>query len=235
MANLWYLSPSNQTDNIGLGSYGSEQKQMYLLADAITPHLDRCGVSFHVADRTLSLQQKRDESNAMGAAWYLALHSNAGGNGQAWGPIAFYGTAETFARKLIQELLATGQQNNRSENVTKTTSLYEVVQPAAKACLLEVDFHDSEVGVDFIMNKRAVAARAIAKAIVETDGKQWVESSDDGASAWAKEYTEQAKAMGLFSGDSNGGYRWQDYLTREEAAAVLLRMKAVLEQMMGGA
>ena len=228
MADLWYLSPSRQTENIGLGDYGSEQTQMCLLMDAITPHLDRCGVSFHVADKELTLQQRRDEANAMDAVWYFALHSNAGGGGSACGPVAFFGVAKDFAEKLITELLATGQNNNRASNVVQNTGLYEVGQPRAKSCLLEVDFHDSQTGVDFIVNRRDDAAKAIAKAIVETDGKKWVTTEEDGASGWAKIFTEEAKRLGLFTGDGSSGFRWQDYLTREEAAAVLIRLKNIL-------
>lgn len=232
MADLWYLSPSSQYGNVGVGDYGTEAEQMNLLMDAIVEHLDRCGVDFHRADRTKTIEEKCAESDRLGAQWYFALHSNAGGNGQAFGPVAFHGgLGEGLANRLVEELLATGQRNNRAQNVQKGLSLYEINAPKAKACLLEVDFHDSQVGADFIMNHRADAAKAIAKAIVITDGKTWTEpeSEDDGASGWAKKFTEQAKELGLFSGDGNG-YRWQDPVTREELAAILLRLKAILEQ-----
>ena len=57
MSKIWYLSPSNQSANIGVGAYGSEKKQMNLLVDKITPHLDRAGVSFHVGDPDMTIQQ----------------------------------------------------------------------------------------------------------------------------------------------------------------------------------
>lgn len=233
MADLWYLSPSSQYGNVGIGDYGTEAEQMNLLMDQIVEHLDRCGVDFHRAEKTMSIEEKCAESDSMGAEWYFALHSNAGGNGQAWGPIAFHGgPAQALAERLVKELLATGQKNNRASNVQNGSKLYEVRMPKAKACLLEVDFHDSETGADFIVNHRAEAAKAIAKAIVVTDGKTWTEAGestqDDGASAWAKKSTEQAKALGLFSGDGSG-YRWQDAVTREELAVVLMKLKKILQ------
>ena len=88
MGKVWYLSPSNQVANIGVDGYGTEQDQMYLLADAIIPHLDRAGVSFVLADRNAALAQRVSESNAMGAGFHFCLHSNAGGSGKAWGPVA---------------------------------------------------------------------------------------------------------------------------------------------------
>ena len=230
MANLWYLSPSNQFENVGIGGYGTEGAQMNLLLDAVVEHLDRHGVDFHRADPNTSLEERVAESDRMGADWYLALHSNAGGNGRAWGPIAFHGgPGRSLAEGLVRELLATGQNNNRASNVQDGSHLYEVNRPDARSCLLEVDFHDSGTGVDFLLNRREDAAKAIARAIVITDGKKWSEPAvDDGASPWAKPYTEQAKALGLFLGDGSG-YRWKDHVTREELAAVLIRLKEKLE------
>ena len=80
MNKIWYISPSNQSANIGAGNYGSEKKQMNLLADEIIPHLDRAGVSFHRGDPDMSIQERARESNDMNAVFHLALHSNAGGN-----------------------------------------------------------------------------------------------------------------------------------------------------------
>lgn len=227
MGKLWYLSPSNQVDNVGLGDYGRETDQMYRLCDAIVPHLERNGVQFHVADQSMTLAQRSEEANAMGADWYLALHSNAGGNGAAWGPVAFYAElGKELAQRLVEEMLATGQKNNRSENVQQNSRLYELIHPNAPACLLEVDFHDSWEGVAFLTQRREDAAAAIARAIVTMDGKEW----DTGVpSPWAKEAVAQSIAQGLFQGDGLGNYNWQDYLTREQAAVLLQRLKAMLE------
>lgn len=219
MANLWYISPSDQVSNVGIGNYGTEKAQMNALADAIVPHLDRCGVQFHLADPGVPITSRPAEANKMGVSYYLALHSNAGGNGQAWGPIAFYHTSgKALAQKLIAELLATGQKNNRSSNIQQNTTLFELKAPSAPACLLEVDFHDSTVGVDFLTNRREDAARAIAKAIVAMDGKQWAEESTDA--------TEQAVALGLFPRST----QWQAPVTYEAAAAALIQLKKIMER-----
>ena len=74
MNRIWYLSPSNQGANLGVGNYGSEKEQMNLLVDEIIPHLDRAGVSFHRADPDMTLEQRVRESNAMNAV-FLCLRS----------------------------------------------------------------------------------------------------------------------------------------------------------------
>lgn len=220
MNKIWYLSPSRQTGNIGISSYGSECRRMYELTDRITPHLDRCGVSFVVADKEKTLAQRTSESNAMGVGFHLALHSNAGGNGKAWGPVAYYYIAgKSLAEKLIQELLATGQKSNRNQNAVKNTSLYELRKTTAPACLLEVDFHDSEVGVDFLIGRMEDAASAIAKAIVAIDGKEWVDPVS---------HTQEAAALGLFDADKDGSYRWDEAMTRAEAAYAIIKLKKLI-------
>ena len=214
MNRIWYLSPSNQSANIGVNGYGSEKEQMNLLTDEIIPHLDRAGVSFHRGDADISIQDRAKESNAMGAVFHLALHSNAGGEGKARGPVAYYYSdrGKALGEKLVSGILALGCGNNRAENVKQNKSLYELKRTKAPACLLEVDFHDSASGVEFLTRRRSEIAEAIAKAIIEADGKQFVPVT-------AGEYADEAVKLGLFPGNTE----WTAPLTREEAAAVLVR------------
>lgn len=225
MSNIWYLSPSNQGNNIGVNGYGNERDQMYLLIHEITPHLDRAGVSFHVPEKTMQIADRVRESNEMGTCFHFALHSNAGGKGKAWGPVALYysDAGKAFSQKLVDSLLVLGQKNNRSYNVKQQKDLYELRKTKAPAALLEVDFHDSSVGVEFITKRRAEIAEAIAKVIIEADGKEFVPETTG-------EYLDLAAKWELFDTDSNGSYRWNEPLTREEAAILAVRLKKLLER-----
>ena len=221
MSQIWYLSPSNQGANLGIGSYGTEQEQMYLLMDQITPHLDRAGVSFCVPDKTATLAQRVRESNEMEAKFHFALHSNAGGNGKAWGPVGLYysDSGKAFCEKLITALLALGQKTNRSSHYIRRADLYELRKTSAPAALLEVDFHDSDQGVEFITHHRAEIAEAIARCIIEADGKQFVPVTPG-------EYVDEAVKLGLFSKNT----RWDAPLTKEDAAALAVKLKRILER-----
>lgn len=221
MSKIWYLSPSNQAANIGINGYGTEKEQMNLLVDEIIPHLDRAGVSFHRADPDLSIQKRAAESNAMGAKYHLCFHSNAGGNGMAWGPVALYYSeiGKMLSENLVKALLDLGQKNNRSQNVIQEKSLYELRKTTAPACLLEVDFHDSAVGVDFLTRRRRKIAEAIAKVIIEADGKEFVPVTPG-------EYVDEAVKLGLFDPDTD----WASPLTKEEAARLAIRLKALLDR-----
>ena len=219
MSQIWYLSPSNQGANIGVGDYGNERDQMYALVLEITPHLDRAGVSFVVPEKTVSLTERAKQSNDLGACFHLALHSNAGGGGTARGPVALYysDAGKAFAQKLVDALLSLGQETNRSSHVKEQKSLYELRKTKATAVLLEVDFHDSLAGVEFITSRRAEIAEAIARCIIEADGKEFVP-------AGPCETLEEAVRLGLFEENT----QWDAPVVRRELAHLALRLKEIL-------
>ena len=159
----------------------------------------------------------------MDACFHLALHSNAGGNGKAVGPVAFYYSekGKEFCEKVATNLLALGQQNNRSSNVIRNTIFYELRKTTAPACLLEVDFHDSAVGVAFLTKRRSEIAEAIARAIIETDGKEFVPMNSG-------EYLDFCRKWGLFD-TSDSDFRWDAPMTKREAAILAVRLKKLIE------
>lgn len=215
MGRIWYLSPSNQGANQGVENYGTEKRQMNLLVDEIIPHLDRAGISFHRADPDMSLTDRVKESNEMSAVFHLAFHSNAGGKGKARGAVAYYysETGKAFGEKLVKALSALGQKSNRSSNVKQEKTFYELRKTKAPACLLEVDFHDNPEGVEFLMNRRSEIAEAIARVIIEADGKTF-------APITRGEYVDRAIRMGLISGEA----RLDTPITTEEAAIMMAKL-----------
>jgi N-acetylmuramoyl-L-alanine amidase len=219
MNRIWYISPSNQSANIGIGSYGSEQEQMYALALEIAPHLDRAGVSFIMPERNAALNQRVRQSNEMGCCFHLALHSNAGGRGQAYGPVALYysETGRDFAEKLTDALLALRQHSNRSYHVKQQKSLYELRNTKAPAVLLEVDFHDSQVGAEFITSRRREIGEAIAKVIIAADGKQFIQAGPN-------EMLEEAVRLGLFGENPD----WDAPVVCRDLAHLALRLRQLL-------
>lgn len=221
MGEIWYLSPSNQSANLGAGTYGSEKQQMELLVQSIVPHLQRAAVAFHVADSASTIQQRAKQSNELGTCFHLALHSNAGGNGRARGAVAYYYSerGKQIGENLVAALSALGQESNRHVNIKQDKTLYELRKTTAPACLLEVDFHDNPAGADFVMSRRDEIAEAIARVIIEADGKGFVPAKAD-------PQLEEAVRLGLFSAES----RWSEAMTKGEAAILALRLKNMLER-----
>lgn len=57
------------------------------------------------------------------------------------------------------------------------------------------------------------------------------DAEDDGkADPWAVGYTDRAAGLGLFVGDENGNFHWKDYVTRQELAAVMIRLMEKTEK-----
>ena len=144
MGKLWYLSPSDQTGNTGINGYGTEEAQMNALLDAITPHLDRCGVRYHRASRDLGIDYRPAESDALGADYYLALHSNAGGGGAAYGPIAFYYAAGKELAGALQASLIGTLDPNSHRSVKSGKGIYLLEKANCPAVLVECGFLSNE-------------------------------------------------------------------------------------------
>ena len=138
-----------------------------------------------------------------------------GGFGKAYGPVAMYYSeaGKEFGEKLVNRLLDLGQKSNRVSHVKQQKSLYELRKTKAPAALLEVDFHDSSVGVEFITKRRSEIAEAIARAIIEADGKLFVQPG-------LHETLEQAVKLGYFPADAD----WDAPMTRREGAILALKL-----------
>lgn len=91
---------------------------------------------------------------------------------------------------------------------------------------------------DYLYNKHADIATQVNKRLkhaTEEDedmtldqfkklyGEMLNENKGDNPSSWAKAACEDAKEAGLFGGDGQGNYNWQDPITREAIASVLKR------------
>ena len=213
-----YLSPSTQENNLYVTG-GTEEQYMNLLADKMIPYLDASGIRYVRNTPEMNAVSSIAASNAGNYDLHLALHSNAGGGGKAYGPVALYysQTGKDFCQKLVNALLALGQKTNRSSHVTQQKSLYELRKTKAPAALLEVDFHDSSAGVEFITRRRTQIAEAIAKVIIEADGRAFVP-------AGPQESLEEAVRLGLFGENTC----WDEPVVRRELAHLALRLRQIL-------
>ena len=69
------------------------------------------------------------------------------------------------------------------------------------------------------MSRRGEIGEAIARCIIEADGKEFVPVTRG-------EYADQAVALGLFPRDT----LWDTPLTKADAAELAVRLKAILER-----
>lgn len=160
-----YLSPSSQTNNVGVGNYGTEAERMQQLSDKVKTKLKAKGHTVYGSDNSLTLSQRITASNNAGVACHVALHSNAGGG---TGPEVWYYTSSSNGKRLAQNIIAEIEDVSgcpTSRGIKASTSYAELKQTSAPAVIVEVAFHDNASDVSWIINKMDAIAQAIADGI----------------------------------------------------------------------
>ena len=163
-----YLSPSTQDWNPYVDGSGSEEYWMNLLADTLEPYLYANTISFARNTPEMTAASSIAQANSLGGFdFYLALHSNASGEGQAGknrGIIVFYyptssdgkRAAELFAAQLRMVYPLPAKVTTQA-----TTTLGEVRRPRYPANLIELGYHDNYDDARWIENNLDAAAQAI--------------------------------------------------------------------------
>jgi N-acetylmuramoyl-L-alanine amidase len=152
-----YLSPSTQQDNIGVGSYGTEENRMNEIANYTERELKRHGVTVYRNNPNMTLQQIVKDSNEKKPNIHFALHSNSGGgHGCEVFCYRFGSVGETLAKSIYNALSMITPSNDRGVKqgynfYGSGKHMYEVAYTNAPAVLVEVDFHDSLEGVNWIL------------------------------------------------------------------------------------
>ena len=100
-----YLSPSTQESNMYVTGTGSEEYWMNRLADAMVPYLNSCGIRYKRNTPDMTAGSSIRQANAGWYDFYLALHSNASGEGNYGGTrgiIAFYYPSSSQGQRAAQ-------------------------------------------------------------------------------------------------------------------------------------
>ena len=171
-----YLSPSTQEGNPYVTGAGSEEYFMNLLADAMVPYLDACGIDYGRNTPDMTALSSVRQANSGNYDFYLALHSNATGNGEPRpirGVIAFYYPGSTQGQRAA-EIFAKNLKNiyPLPDLVTTraTTTLVEVSRSRAPAVLLEIGYHDNFSDAVWIENNIDAIAQNLVRSLAEYFG-----------------------------------------------------------------
>lgn len=164
-----YLSPSTQEFNPYITGSGSEEYFMNRIADEMEPFLRANTIRFTRNSPQMTAASSIAAANRGSYDLYLALHSNASGDGitegQVRGIIAFYyptsrsgkRAAEIFARNL-----KTVYPLPDRVSIRPTTALGEVRQPKAPSVLLEIGYHDNRADARWVEgNVRPIAENLV--------------------------------------------------------------------------
>lgn len=169
-----YLSGSTQHDNVGVGQYGTEEYRMQSLADKVAWYIGK-GKGDIVCYRNngnMNLNQTISDSNSKSPDIHVALHTNAGGGKGTECYYSNYPILSTQGKKLAQliydavaPLTISSDRGCKADTTLFSTGLAETRETTAKACLIEIMFHDNLTDVNDYLQKDELIAINIAKAI----------------------------------------------------------------------
>lgn len=181
-----YISPSNQYTNIYYDKHHTEMQMMELVASFLVKKLSLYDVSIFAQTSALRTQYRMTEANKWGADYYISIHSNAGGGK---GCEVFYQSginksAEVkqksinFASKILAEISKITTTNTNAgdrgiktrRNIYGTDANMELRGCNMPTCLVEVEFHDTLAGCNWIIANVDAIAEALFKAIVSQMG-----------------------------------------------------------------
>lgn len=175
MAYKIYLSPSNQGANLYATGGTNEKHQCDKIAAAAATALKRCGFSVKVGRSGDTMANRCKESDAFNADIHLPIHTNAF-NGKVTGGtlVMVYKNSTKHNKAGLALLKAVGETSPGNDYALRyVKNLYELSQPAALSLYLEVEFHDTKTGADWIRNNITVIGEAIAKGLCNYYGVKY--------------------------------------------------------------
>ena len=161
-----YISPSQQGNNVGYGSYGTEQNRMFQVGEALKIILTRCNQTVYISKKGMTFQQAVTESNKLDVDIHLAVHSNAF-NSLIRGTLAMYVSdgGKSLSSVIYKRLSAFTPIVDRG--CKHKTNLYELNATTAVCSYLEIMFHDSPLDSILIINNIEKLAELIAMGVCE--------------------------------------------------------------------
>lgn len=182
MSKKIYLSPSTQENNIGAGSYGTEEKRCNQIADVVEFILESHGVLVYRNKPTMTLTQLVNDSNSKNADIHFAIHTNAL-NQKARGCEVFChrkgGEGEKLAKAVYSFVSGITPTTDRGVKegynfYGKGKHMYEPCYTKIPAALIEIDFHDNPESAKWIIENIEKIGAAIAKGILNYFGIKYI-------------------------------------------------------------
>lgn len=209
MAYKIYLSPSNQGANLYATGGTNEKHQCDKIAAAAATALKRCGFSVKVGKSGDTMANRCKESDAFKADIHVCIHTNATKEHKVTGGtlVMVYKNSTQHNKAGIAVLKAVGEISPGNDYALQyRKDLYEINTPDAMTIYLEVEFHDTKTGSDWIRNNITEIGEAIAKGLCDYCGVKYKAAATETTTAPA-EKTDTKKLYrvqtGAFSSKKN--------------------------------
>lgn len=248
MSHRVYISASTQKENVGVGSYGTEQDRMQYLADRVKYWLDTQKGMFVVFrnHKDWTLAQTVEDCNKLACELFIDNHTDAGPS-LAEGTTGFFHTGSVKGKLLADTVykyiapLSPGKDRKVQVDTTLYKSgLYVLRNTNPPAMLIEHLFHSNiKEALDMITNADKYA-KAEAQALCEYCGEKWIEviaqttvispavsemSINDAIDIWAKAGVI-LDSIGMKNDFSAGEFRPDRYLAFMLKSAKYIKEKA---------
>lgn len=164
-----YLSPSMQKPNVYAYGDTNEMEQCNKIASYAEVALKRCGFDVKRAPKGQDMYVSIKESNNWGADLHIPIHTNAY-NGKVTGGtlvMLYDNRAENVkAGEAILRSVA-GMSPGNDYSLRFNSQLAELNSTSAVAVYLEVEFHDTREGAEWIVRNVRNIGEAVAKGVCD--------------------------------------------------------------------
>ena len=173
-----YLSPSNQSRNLGVGEVGytNEKVEMNDLTNYIEKRLKENGVIVYRNDVHSGINRWTQDSTYLGVDLHLAIHSNASDDHKSYGIETWINDANSSTYSLAQNIQSglMGVYYNKEDSVADRGVKYAQgslgeVNPLLTPCgiLLEIGHHDYKEDAEWVMKNKELIGNKVADSILE--------------------------------------------------------------------
>lgn len=173
MSRKIYISPSNQVGNTYATGNTNEKEQCHKIAKACVDALVENGFQV-MCTYNDDMYKRVEESNAFGADIHIAIHTNATAKHNVTGgsQVLLYSISgeREKAGNAILSRLSPITPGKSAERLVLKPDFYEVRATKGMALYCECEFHDTQLGSDFIINNTDRIGEAIAYGICDYYG-----------------------------------------------------------------
>lgn len=167
-----YLSPSSQWANLYSAGNTNEAVMCNMICIEAQKELTRNGFEVLVGSNASTYQQRVAESNAWGADYHIAVHTNAGGGEGTTVFVHPKSLTDPVVREIYNSL--SGLTPTRDRGIKENTSLYEINRTKAICVYTETEFHDDVNLATWIINNVAKIGQSIADGVCNGCSEKYV-------------------------------------------------------------